>query len=450
MGRVEMSRWAASCTAVLLGLCLATTPTLAAASGHRVSHRHRHRNAQFGHRGKKLLHFKRGGSEAVASYPGGRMLLLGRRGPTSGLLRLRRNGSPDRTFARTGFLSVNASDFAVRRNGKIVVADFASGRFRDSEIAVSLLGRHGGVQRYFGDAGTSLVDFGSRLGTSPRVALAPGGDILVLTATAAPVTRGSVRESEGVGVPLLARLRPDGSLDRSFGRGGIVTLSGSGSPIGIGAYRNGDVMVELGAVGTGGELVRLRADGSLDGEFGEAGRLWIQAPVFDWRRNVFFLPSGQFGLLPDGSVAVAGSALAVTGAQRHYAIAVIRFTSTGALDSSFGSDGVVQVGFPGWAFGHGLAVQRSGRLFVAGNTYVPGRTRSRFAAVCLRPNGTLDPRFGRRGRVKLGFSGFDTANAVVLQPHRTVTLVGSSRSERRPGPLEATALARLRLRRAVR
>lgn len=174
----------------LVLLCLAAVLLATGVAAAKRSHRHGHRHVEFRHRGKKTLRFGSSAFESAASaYPGGRVLLLGRREGTSGLLRLRRNGSPDHSFARTGFLPVNASDFAVRSNGKIVVVSLVPGPYGRGELAVSVLRRHGGVERDFGANGTSLIDFGRPLGGPPRVTLAPGGDIVVATAVATTITR---------------------------------------------------------------------------------------------------------------------------------------------------------------------------------------------------------------------------------------------------------------------
>ena len=65
-------------------------------------------------------------------------------------------------------------------------------------------------------------------------------------------------------------------------------------------------------------------------------------------------------LQPDGKIVVAGST------QADEDIAVARLNPNGSPDAGFGSSGKATVDFGVAAFGHAVALQRNGRIVVAG------------------------------------------------------------------------------------
>lgn len=215
-------------------------------------------------------------------------------------------------------------------------------------------------------------------------------------------------------------------------------------------FPNGEIAVGLARTGLFSEVIRLRASGLINSEFGEAGQLKLQLLSSDGRNQGFFQPTGQLGPLPDGKLIVAGTASTANAGQPEYRLAAVRFTPNGHVDPTYGADGTATVRFPGFVFGIALAVQRSGRAFIAGSTYIPEKTSSGFAAACLRPDGRPDPRFGRGGRARLSFGGWGRAYRIVLQRRGALVLVGGSHRENSPGPLNVTALARLRMHKRVR
>ena len=134
-------------------------------------------------------------------------------------------------------------------------------------------------------------------------------------------------------------------------------------------------------------------------------------------------------LQPDGNIVVAG--VSDRSGSRDFALA--RYTAAGQLDPSFGHGGLVVTPVRPLTTDiiHGIAVQPDGKIVAAGVTYddtVSLRPHGDFMVARYTPNGELDPGFGVGGVVTTNFDteSYDEPYAVVLQPDGRITLGGSS------------------------
>ncbi len=119
----------------------------------------------------------------------------------------------------------------------------------------------------------------------------------------------------------------------------------------------------------------------------------------------------------DGKVVVAGSAAG--------RIALARYTTTGALDPTFGGDGRVTTELePGSAGANGVAIQSNGRIVVAGCADAGGPSSGGlFALARFLPDGTLDGSFGG-GIVTTRFGRSSCALAIAIQPNGRIVAAG--------------------------
>src|SRR4029079_11943967 len=152
------------------------------------------------------------------------------------------------------------------------------------------------------------------------------------------------------------RFHPDGSPDQSFGSGGTVSIT-AGAPQAIAVQPDGKIVT----MGTAGALVRLNVDGTLDSTFGSHG--FIQNNT--WRVQSIALQS-------DGRIVAAGYWTDVHGANL---MSVWRFNTNGSLDDggkndstkgdSFGTKGQTIIDFfnPAWD----VKIDASGKIVVAGS-----------------------------------------------------------------------------------
>ncbi len=205
----------------------------------------------------------------------------------------------------------------------------------------------------------------------------------------------------------LVQYNSDGSLDTSFGGGTGRIMSGiSGEDTGyaMNIQSDGKILV----AGTNGNdflLARFNSNGSLDTSFGTSGRVTTDfAAGTDTARSI--------AMQSDGKIVLAGSAF---NSSTFNDFAVARYNSDGSLDTSFNSTGRVTVDFGSSTDqGYGLAIQNDGRIIVNGFTNSAGTTDN--AIMRLTTAGALDTTFGGTGRVITAIgSGSDFAFDVKVQ-----------------------------------
>ena len=184
-----------------------------------------------------------------------------------------------------------------------------------------------------------------------------------------------------------------GTLDPTFGAGGHV-VTGIPNTTGItGLVLQPDGKLVAGSSsGNSVILERYNSNGTPDASFGSAGlvtaNLGIDGPV-------------SLVLETDGKIVVAGTSGTLT--SNNLMMAVSRFLPNGALDSSFGTGGVANVG-PG-VEGRKVALQADGKILVAGITLSQGTTIQAIVVARLNIDGTVDTGFGSNGRAQAFISG---------------------------------------------
>jgi uncharacterized delta-60 repeat protein len=163
--------------------------------------------------------------KSIAALPDGRVLVAGTAGKEEAravLFRLRAHGGFDPAFGDHGVVirdcgpetSCRIEQMALQRDGRILLVGEAEPQpyeYRTEALAVMRLLPDGGRDHSFGRDGLAVRRIGYRSYGS-ALAVDPGGRILVAGRTSRAYR---VRE-------VLLRLRPDGRIDRTFGRRGVV------------------------------------------------------------------------------------------------------------------------------------------------------------------------------------------------------------------------------------
>ena len=142
----------------------------------------------------------------------------------------------------------------------------------------------------------------------------------------------------------------------------------------------------------------------------------------------------DLAILPDGRLVAAGSAWK-TGTLDTRDFAVARYLASGALDPTFGGDGIVTTDFRR-NFDHinAVVVQADGKTIAAGATDLDTKNDSvsnyAFALVRYNVDGSLDTSFGGRkaaGKIVTDLSSRgDAINDVILQADGKILTVGNS------------------------
>jgi uncharacterized delta-60 repeat protein len=187
-----------------------------------------------------------------------------------------------------------------------------------------------------------------------------------------------------------------GTLDPTFGNGGVVTTSFANGSAGVGSFEqsNGDIVAAaqvdfVNNEGTGIGLVRYTSTGALDTTFGTKG---ITNTTF---AGFTFTPFG-FAVQKNGDILVAGEAISSAG---RIEFGLARYTSNGILDATFGNSGLVttlvgtRVDVP-----TSMLLQPNGKIVMAGfEVAQEGIAPGKMSMVRYNSNGTLDTTFGTGG-----------------------------------------------------
>lgn len=216
-----------------------------------------------------------------------------------------------------------------------------------------------------------------------------------------------------------------GSLDGSFGGGGVSYGAPNTSLLGSAVQSDGRVLA-VGESGiTGGAdllLERFTTSGALDPSFGSGGVVHGPTVTTAYGPNY----SGSIGravaVQPDGKIVVVGKATDPSGSGS-FGILAERYNANGTLDSSFGAGGVVLVASSSHGDGYGVAIQPNGELLASGAiNNATGEPQA--AVVRLSSAGGADPSFGAGG-VQVINLVYSYALAVALQGDGKVVIAGS-------------------------
>ncbi len=170
------------------------------------------------------------------------------------------------------------------------------------------------------------------------------------------------------------------------------------------------------------------AAGSLDPTFGNGG---IVETNFGPNNNNFTFSDAA--LAPNGDIIVAGSVAGLAGQQS--AAVIVRYLPNGALDSSFGTDGMVTLPAPasfflGISFIESIAVQPNGQILAIFGAANDSGTESEIALLRFIANGEPDSSFGSDGQVIVNFPSVPplaaSPNIVLAQPDGKILLAGSA------------------------
>ncbi|WP_188113424.1 hypothetical protein [Nocardioides humilatus] len=234
------------------------------------------------------------------------------------------------------------------------------------------------------------------------------------------------------------RYRTDGTLDTSFGGGdGRVNID-FGHPTelnDVAIQSDGRIMV-VGRTHIAGlsdyydtAVARLTSSGDLDTTFRGDGKSVLDLGFRDGADAVAIAPNGRIVIVGDGLVKLDGD------------FYVTRLTSSGALDSTFSSNGRTTTGFGGENDAAlDVAVQSDGRIVVAGRTDADGEYDYDFAVARYTTSGGLDASFNFDGKASIGFGDSDEARAVAIQSDGKIVLAGPSDPDDGPSDF---AVARL-------
>jgi len=311
--------------------------------------------------------------------------------------RLRSNGLLDTTFGTRGKRKIDfggederAFAAALQADGKIVVV----GDSHVQQVAITRLNANGTLDTTFSADGKKLFSWGAVSRATGVIVLSSGKLLL-----------GGFSGPEGGNIQA-ARLNANGALDTTFGTGGIATVDLGGTEFGNAMARqaNGRILIAGRSDVAGGVVVRLRTTGLLDPDF-NGGHVSIPGAV---TLNAVFVQ-------PDRRIVVAGNTVGLE------KMTVARLLPNGTPDGGFGTNGVVTIDFGTLAdIVGGAVLQSDGKIVVAGYS----QSDEDVAVVRLNADGSPDATFGTAGKAKVDFGVATFGNAVALQKNGRIVVAG--------------------------
>lgn len=306
-----------------------------------------------------------------------------------------------------------ANALVVEPNGALVVAGASSGS--DSGSALARFGF--GLTRYT-KSGALDTSFGSAHTGRVRTLLGPNDDqayALLLQPDRKLVAAGRSNATGGNSQIALVRYNPNGSRDTGFGpaHSGIVRAPVARNAVAFALAQQPDgKLVAAGSAFNGSNtdfaLARYDRNGSLDPSFGRGG---IVTTPIGTSADIAYAVAVQ----PDGKLVAAGLRSNTANIGHNYDIALVRYNANGSLDTTFGTGGKVRT-----TVGHSddvaraLVIQPDGKLVVAGYSIINGIRGS--VIVRYKPDGSLDPSFGNGGRQIASAGAGYLAYGLALQP----------------------------------
>jgi uncharacterized delta-60 repeat protein len=287
-----------------------------------------------------------------------------------------------------------AEGVAIQPDGKIVVAGWTGNASNDDDMALARFNANGSLDSSFSGDGRQTTAFGAG---NQDYAL----DVAV-QADGKPVLAGyTFNQDTGPGDFALARFRTDGSLDPSFSGGGKLTTGFDGQfgddndeAYGVAVQPDGKIVAAGSSDAYGVALARYDADGSLDPSFAGGG-----TETTSWDPYNRFASTAE-----DVAIQATGDIVAAGNVYGQFALA--RYGADGALDTSFGENGIQYTAIGDYSDAQGVGLEPDGKVVAAGEGE-PGKRfgDNDFALARYGTNGSPDPSVGRNGVVTTDFGG---------------------------------------------
>jgi uncharacterized delta-60 repeat protein len=200
------------------------------------------------------------------------------------------------------------------------------------------------------------------------------------------------------------------NIDGSFGTGGTATTDFGGNDTAAAmAVQSDGSLIAVGSSNGSFALTHYNANGSIDTDFGSSGT--VVTPAANG-------PATAVAIGANGEIYVAGYVWDSTAG--HDDLALAAYGPNGALDTTFGVNGIATMSFAGAnAYGAGVGVQSGGRIVVAGYT-----SQGTAVLVGFNPDGTVDTGFATNGIVTAP-SSLSSASALAVQQDDSLVLAGS-------------------------
>ena len=355
------------------------------------------------------------GARAMAVQADGKVLLAGMCYDVANVdfcaIRYNANGTLDtswngtgKTMTPIGGIDDQAYAIAVQSDGKVLLAGYCKSGGSYHFCALRYNG-DGTLDASWNGSGKVITPIGAGNDQAFAIAVQPDGKVLLAGTCFGQPTKFCT-----------LRYNANGTLDLSWnGTGKVSTSLGTGDiAYAVAIQPDGKVMVAgtcLGAADNDFCTVRYNVNGTPDSSWNGTGILTTSVGGDDI--------AAAMSLQPDGKVLIAGSCR--SGAAIPTDFCAVRYNSDGTPDFNWNGTGSVVASFSGGldVRTRAIAVQSDGKVFFAG-----GYNNDIFA-LRYNANGVIDTNWNGTGRVVTPVGNFDSAWAVALQRDGKVLLAGA-------------------------
>ena len=349
-----------------------------------------------------------GDGRAVLIQPDGHIIVVGRRAVGNqgdlqfGAAGYDAAGNLDSGFGTNGIATTDLPGFADEANdaamfpdgGFVTVGQADPAGLANIDFGLVRYTPDGHLDPTFGTGGVVTSDLTGHDDSANAVVVQPDGKIVVA---------GIAQTAPGNSDLGLARYNPDGTLDSSFGHGGIVTtdLGTFDDSIADIALQPDGKIVAVGAVFESAALARYLPDGRLDPTFGNAGTV-IGGLGLDQFNGIAVTPGGTILLAGGGG----GDAI------------IASYGPTGKLNLGFGTLGVAQADLSAGSSGDDLVVKADGDIVLVGTA---DTATGDMALVRFKPDGTV------AASLTADVSGFsDFGHALAIDAQGRIVAAGTA------------------------
>lgn len=304
-------------------------------------------------------------------------------------------GDLDTTFANAGLrlTPVSTEDIisglAIQTDDKILIA--GSTKASDPELFLARYTTSGILDTTFNTTGTQTLLVNNRTEVNG----------IVLQSDDKSVVAGFVFDTQTK--MFVARYTTAGVLDTSFNGTGYNTQSiGEGATANaVGLQSTGEIIIAGTAV-IGGiphfALARFSTAGALDATFGTSG-----------------ITTTEIGTIASiAAIAIDGSDNIVVVGNANNQITLARYTSAGILDGTFGTGGIFQPTIGYSSIAYDIAIDSAGRIIVVGSAFVTDTNYS--LVIRCTSSGALDGTFGTGGIVTTSILYGSEFYSVLIEP----------------------------------
>ncbi len=309
-----------------------------------------------------------------------------------------------------------AFDVVIQSDGKILVAGVYADIFLEkSGLLLARYNTDGSLDATFSGDGKMQFNIANNLSDNVySVAIQNDGKILI---------GGTHLITANTNDLCIIRFNTDGTLDNSFGFGGVFSLAIPAMGSGITALKlqTDGKIVASGWANSANSFnfltIRCNSGGTLDNSFGNAG-----ISITSMSTSVSNI--NAIGIQNDGKIVIGG--------RSNYQFALVRYNSDGSLDNSFGIGGkvltIMTVGGFNTAEISDLIIESDGKILVTGDTTNNVIGFSKYVLARYEVDGTLDSSFSGDGKI------IDTwevatscgAKALITQTDGKILVVGTT------------------------